>query len=259
MGINSQGWLTWADRRAGPADKIYSEANAVTGYVPHSAVGYYPGWLSRLDSRERLPNGRYTDYAAASVHGFILFDGTVIQHYPFSASCWASGNRYANTHFVAFETEGGYPDNNQPLTHQQMMSHVRIIHELRSWKGWVPRRPANAGDGTATLYEHRECVQLWGGGATACPSNRFAPIWGRILEELHEMTLSEELEALRREYEAFKTFTIAVVQGQAAFDQYTTAVFRRHILDGHAQDSATLFADMENARDDVHEAAEALD
>ncbi len=179
------GWLDWATRIPGPSDKRYSQPNAAVGYVPHSAVGFYAGWESRLFSTERDPDNpaRYSRYAAASVHGWIAYDGSVIQHYPFTVSCWASGNRHANTNFVAFENEGGPPgDESERLTAKQIAANVRIIRELSAWQGWKASRPKSRSDNTATLYEHNECVRLWGGGATACPSQRIP--WDDILAHL---------------------------------------------------------------------------
>ena len=176
MAVTPDGWLSWAERDPGPPDKKYTEPCLSAGYVPHSAVGYYGGWRSRLDSTDRLPNGRYTDYAAASVTGWIAYDGTVIQQYPFTVSCWASGNRHANTSFNAFENEGGFDPTDEPLTTQQVRANVRIIQELSAWKGWTPQR-------MVTLLEHNECVALWGGGATSCPSNRIP--WATILAALN--------------------------------------------------------------------------
>ena len=167
------GWLDWAAKIPGPVEKQYSQPNSAMGYVPHSAVGFYGGWESRLFDMSRDPDtGQFTKYAAASVHGWIAYDGAVTQHYPFTASCWASGNFHANTNFVAFENEGGYSPHNEPLTPQQESANVRVIQELSAWRGWTPSRPADANDKTATLYEHNECVTLWGGGSTSCWSHR---------------------------------------------------------------------------------------
>lgn len=181
------GWLDWAIRVPGPPDKRYSQPNVARGYVPHSAVGFYAGWESRLFSTERDSDDptRYSRYAAASVHGWIAYDGSVIQHYPFTVSCWASGNRHANTNFVAFENEGGPPgDESERLTAKQIAANVRIMRELSAWKDWKPSRPKNRTDRTATLYEHHECVRLWGGNATACPSKRIP--WQRMLRTLKD-------------------------------------------------------------------------
>lgn len=186
MGLTPDGWFTFAERYPGPPDKVYSQPNTAQIYVPHSAVGYYPGWLSRLNSQERDAAGRYTPYAAASVHGFIMYDGKVIQHYPITASCWASGNKRANTTGIAFENEGGHDPVDEPLTAAQLASNIRIIQELSAAKGWEPKRPPGAlmQDPTVTLLEHNECVELWGGSPTACPSHRIP--WNAILEAIGE-------------------------------------------------------------------------
>ena len=180
--ITQDGWLDWAVRVPGPADKVSSGTNPVLGYVPHSAVGYYGGWASRLFSTDRRPDGRYTPYAAASVHGWIAYDGAVTQHYPLTAACWASGSSYPNGNFVAFENEGGFDPHDEPLTPAQISANVRIIRELAEWRGWSGfRRPADANDTSANLYEHCECVR-WGSLPTACPSKRIP--WDAILAEL---------------------------------------------------------------------------
>lgn len=186
--VGADGWLDWAERVPGPADKVYGVPNAGIGYIPHSAVGYYSGWASRLFSADRLANGDYSVYAAVSCHGWIAYDGTVKQHYPFTASCWASGSRYPNTHFIAFENEGGFRPVDEPLTEAQVASNVRIIRELAAWRGWGGfRRPSHALDTAANLYEHRECVR-WGSAPTACPSGRIP--WARILAGLADEPLA---------------------------------------------------------------------
>ena len=197
--ITDDGWLSWASMRIlGPVDKVYAAQNAGIGYVPHSAVGFYPGWAARLFSKDRRPDGRYTAYAAASVHGWISYNGAVTQHYPFTASCWASGSEYPNTHFIAFENEGGFNPENEPLTPQQVDANVRIIRELAAWRGWGDfHRPVDEQDTTAHLYEHRECVR-WGSTPTACPSGRVP--WEWIMTELAAPPPSpqpSELQALR--------------------------------------------------------------
>lgn len=172
MSIDSHGWLSWATRVLGPVEKQYSQANNAMGYVPHSAVGYYAGWMGRLMDMSRGPDGRFTPYAAASVHLWVAYDGKVTQHYPFTASCWANGNRHANVNFISAETEGGYDPHNEPLYQEQIAAHIRIIQELIDWKGWEPKRGES-------LLEHNECVTKWGGSPTACPSNRIP--WSLII------------------------------------------------------------------------------
>ena len=186
MDITNDGWLVGVKRVPGPADKIYSARNSVSGYIPHSAVGYYPGWANRLFSTTRDSNGRYTSYAAASVHGWISYDGTIIQHYSFYASCWASGNFPQNTSFVAFENEGGYSPYNEPLTDGQNDANIAIIDALSRWKNWKPSRPSSSTDPSATIYQHKEAVKIWGGRPTACGSDRFPfTLWLRELENIN--------------------------------------------------------------------------
>jgi hypothetical protein len=185
VAITADGWFDWTRREPGPPDKVYGETNRVDFYVAHSAVGYYGGWSSRLFSRERDAAGRYTAYAAVSLHGWIPYDGACVQHYPLTASCWASGSRAANTRGVAFEIEGGAPGNeSEPLTEAQKQALTRILGEIAAWKGvsigyW--RRPDGLQDLEATLYEHRECTRF-GSASTACPSNRVP--WDEVLSRL---------------------------------------------------------------------------
>ena len=174
--ITNDGWLSWAERVPGPVEKQYTQPNSVEGYIPHSMVGTLNGWYSRLFDMSRTSNGRFTANAAASVHGSILLNGHVIQHYPFLSSCWASGNRKANTTKISFENESmytnGMPDETIPFTELELLSNVRIIEELADWKGWIPARSLAPEYVPATLMEHNEAVKIWGGYTTACPSDR---------------------------------------------------------------------------------------
>ena len=180
--ITPDGWLDWADRAPGPDDKVYAAPNAAQGYVAHSAVGYRPGALERLMSDERRPDGRYTAYAAASWHLWVGYDGNVLQHYPFFSSCWHAGAAFPNCSFIGAETEGGADPYSEPLTGPQLDQHARIIRELATFFTWPEiRRPADANDRFAQLYEHNECVR-WGAAPTACPSGRIP--WDRLLERL---------------------------------------------------------------------------
>lgn len=208
--IDSLGWLSWAERVPGPPDKKYTELNRAGRYIPHSAVGWYGGWYSRLFSTERDPDdpSRYSGYAAASVHLWIPQrprpgKPDIIQHYPFTVSCWASGNREANTNGIAAEDEGGYWPHDEPLTDFQVDVNVRVIRELADWKGWQPARPSGLAD--ATLLEHWECVQLWGGAPTACPSNRIP--WRVILDRLAKEEDMAQLWLVRQENELYTYIT----------------------------------------------------
>lgn len=266
MAVDASGWLTWAQRYPGPLAKQYSTPNAVQGYIPHSMVGYYAGWLSRLDDMSRLPNGRFTPNAAASVHGSVLYDGTVIQHYPLTTSCWASGSRSANTRFVAFETEGGPPGNvSEPLTQAQFDAHVRIIREIAAWRGWQPRRPGGTGDTTATLYEHGEMTRF-GAAATSCPSDRID--WPAILAALaEEDDLSaeqyQELKALiERNTEDTRGLLAAV--GKLARDNHAVNKLQQAYLNQLAESwripaPADVAARLSEAEQDIAEIDERLE
>lgn len=171
--IDPNGWLDWAEIRPAPPSKVNPGINDATLYIPHSAVGYWPGYVSRIYGTDR-----------ASVHGWIAYDGKVIQSYPLTARCWASGSTFPNNNGIAFENEGGHRPENEPLTEPQIAANVRIIQDIGNWKGrsveyW--RRPNGIKDTDATLYEHRECVRF-GSEPTACPSDRIP--WDEILRRL---------------------------------------------------------------------------
>lgn len=180
--ITTDGWFDWAVRVPGPSDKRELVVNSCDFIVFHSAVGYYQGWTSRLFSRARQPNGSYTKYAAASVHGWNPYDGKLIQHYPLTTSCWGNGSFTANTRGLCFEQEGGAPGNvSEPVTAQQLATMQRITREVDAWAGWSERRrPVGPDDLNAQLYEHNECVRF-GSDATACPSGRIP--WQLLLRE----------------------------------------------------------------------------
>lgn len=188
------GWFSWMDRDPGPSDKTYSEPCTSEIVVPHDAVGYYPGWMSRLKSADRLANGRYTPYAAASVTGWLPYaDGEKpIQHYRITESCWASGSRFLNVKGNAFENESAPImsvagiwywagttarvdwHNPPPQSDWQVECLVRVINDLsehfnRPVEYW--RVPVSGTDVTATLYLHKETIR-WGGRTTSCPNFR---------------------------------------------------------------------------------------
>lgn len=178
--ITPDGYFDWAIRDPGPPEKQYSQRNSVQGVIFHSAVGYYAGWQHRLFNMDRLANGRFTPYAAASVTGMVRYDGTLMQNYPIRASCWASGNRVANTNFDAYETEGGAPGNEHELLRgPQKETQLRIVRETMEYRQLTEvRRITSLAPGSvipSTIFwlgEHQECVDRWGGAPTACPSSR---------------------------------------------------------------------------------------
>ena len=176
--ITHDGWFDWARREPGPLDKVYSDRCRNVGMIPHSMEGRYSDARSRLFSTQRDGvTGRYTEFAAASWTGSLLNDGTLIQHYSVFASCWASGARFPNTSFPAFECEGRA---GSPLNAAQVDTLRGVKSELSAHFGWKPRRPTTPTDTTASLYEHNECTR-WGARATACPSGRIP--WASIMED----------------------------------------------------------------------------
>lgn len=177
--ITTDGYLDWALRVAPgyAAQKVNGGTNTAAIYLPHSAVGYWPGFKGRIIDR---PASDPT--AKASVHGWIAYDGTVTQILPMTAQCWSSGSGYPNNNGIAFENEGGAPGHEtEPLRPAQLAANARIIGDIGVWKGrstaaWV--RPDDPLDLGATLYEHRECIRF-GSDPTACPSGRIN--WDSIL------------------------------------------------------------------------------
>lgn len=176
--ITHDGLFDWMHQVPGPRDKVYSDANTAEGLVIHDAVGYLNGWYSRLFDLSKVGN-RYTDNAAASVHGIYLDeidpatgDAKTIQHYSIFKSCWASGSRYANTKFNAFETErrrGNFLKLDTPPHIER--AQARTLRDLSTFRGWTPTRPIDARDTKATCWRHREMVRF-GASFTECDSFR---------------------------------------------------------------------------------------
>ena len=131
---------------------LIGQQNSRNGVVLHSAQGSLAGTLGEL-------NGP----ATKSWHFTIDQDGTVYQHYDTLAICWHSGNKGAHQWLVAIEHIGGPPGNlSEPLTPQQLLASVALVHWLGNDGGWTPQREEPG----RTLKEHNELF------ATACPSGR---------------------------------------------------------------------------------------
>lgn len=204
MLVDPQGWIVGFIRAPGPADKVYSEKNSCQMAIPHSAVGYYGGWASRLFSTARQADGRYTPYAAASVNIWVPQHGTPIQHYSLQSSCWGSGARIPNVNGPCWENEGGYNPHNEPLTLSQIYWNVLIIKAIAEHGRWPQgdwRRPVNAQDKQARLYEHNECVRF-GADYTQCPSSRIP--WNTIITLLRSSEAMPDAQ-LKAENEILKT------------------------------------------------------
>jgi hypothetical protein len=178
MGIDAAGWFDWAERDPGPEWKVNGGMNGGKGMVPHSAEGYWPHLRDEL-----WKPARRASWGASN-----LKNGRFIQHYPVFACTWTSGAGYPNNNFFAFENEGVA---GEALTPQQTTNIIRCGKDLMARYHWIPTRPINSADKSASLYEHNECVR-WGADPTACPSGRIP--WGLIVPALKEvdMPLSDE-------------------------------------------------------------------
>ena len=183
-------WIPWAEKLLGPANKQYQEANNIQGFVCHSVEGNLSSVLATLANPNRQASWHFTNAK----------NGTLYQHYPLTASCWASGSKEANTRYVAMESEGFA---GEPLNDAQVANAVKLWMEL----GFTERQ--------VNLWEHNEVATKWSpnAGPTACPSHRYDNAY-IALEEGQVMT-PEEVEAIVRKVfdEAYapyyRTFTDA--------------------------------------------------
>ena len=181
----TNGWLDWAIKRPGPAGKVYAEKNQSLGLVTHSVEGWLNGAFGELDNPNR----------AASWHFTNAIDGRFFQHYPVTASCWASGNRPANTMYWAVESEGVAP---APLNDVQIANMTRLCKEFEAYTG----REATRSEALRTVYMHREVATAYSpnAGPTACPSERYAPFFfvlDMAQEQEDDMVTREEFDALK--------------------------------------------------------------
>lgn len=168
------GWVSWATRIEGVADKKYTEPNRGLGLIGHSIVGREPatadGIPNRFLSTERDADGNYTANAAASCMFILRLGPTpvaqLIQMYPVTASTWTSGGREANTSYWAIEAEGGDAPFDEPLNPAQVATLLRLCGEYTDHTG----RVVTPG---STFREHGEVAGKLGYAATACPSNRY--------------------------------------------------------------------------------------
>ena len=188
------GWVDWAQRRDGVANKVYSAPNQGLGLALHSMEGSVAGSESRFLSTATTPDGSYTPYATASTMFALALDGTLIQYYPVTASTWTSGNRQANTTLWAIESEGFA---GSPLNEAQVATMIGLCYEFEAHTGRVATRDFAA----RTLWEHNE-VWAWvspNAGSTSCPSGRYQTFYDALEDE---MTL-EDRAKLEKAYKAF--------------------------------------------------------
>ena len=168
------GWVDWADTSIkGHPEKVYREPNRAQGIILHSVVGDLPGYgiPHRFLSDERLPDGRFTPYAAASVQFILYRDGHLRQMYPVTASTWTSGGYEANTGYWSVELEGGFAVHSEPITVDAAFTLTKLVLEFEEYTG----RKVFAWN----LMGHNEAARKWGYAPTACPSGRYD--WWRHL------------------------------------------------------------------------------
>lgn len=179
--IDAQGWIEHPEfiRIDGIADKVYSQPNnGQGGLACHSIVGEEPdaddGVPNRFLSRERMTDGNYTPYAAASCMFILRKRAPHIQMYPVTASTWTTGGREANTTTWAIEAEGGRPGHeSEPLTRHQEDGFLAIA---TAWEARLGRRLVVG----QTVRSHGEIARRYGYAATACESGRFRNAWARL-------------------------------------------------------------------------------
>ena len=173
------GYVDWAMMiYPGNKNKVYSNVNSGEYFVFHSMEGN-----NMAAAYSRLQN--------MSIQSSWMFstdkNGVLYQHYPVTASCWASGNYKINTSSWSHELVGFA---GEPINNKQMETVQALIKEWEVYTG----RKAERGK---TIFEHKEVAQ-WivpNAGPTSCPSSRYDRLW-RKMAEGEEMELTEQLKAL---------------------------------------------------------------
>lgn len=165
------GWLDLAQKWPGPEFKVYDTVNGGYGIVWHSMEGWFGGSMAELAKPERQASWMFS----------IDFFGALWQHYPITASCWASGNGLANTQWWSVELEGLYT---MPINDAQLATAQRLIAEWAAWRGASPTRTGDIW--TKNMWEHREVDVLAtpNAGETACPSERYARLWAALEDDM---------------------------------------------------------------------------
>lgn len=196
------GWLDWCERKDGPFNKQFPQPNRGEGIACHSVVGVLPG--------HTIP-GRFLDPNDAASVMFILYrDGHVTQMYPVTSSTWTSGSYEANTRYWAIEAEGGgAPDYGEKLTPAAEDSFLRIVTEWEQHTGRVAEPGVN-------ILQHKDLVKRYGGGATACASDRYSNAWARVAagERYGDMTKAEVEAIVNERLDATVGLTLLVLLEQ---------------------------------------------
>ena len=193
MTITSGGWFDWSTREPGPTDRqAFYSANILIKAIFHHSMEGYRGSYSALTDPARKPTGWC---------GTVAFDGTLYQHYPVQAKLVAShaGNDFG----PAFELEGVQ---SQPINAAQLATWKRIHKDIADYTRRAPIRKAGTINLNAIpanelwLLEHRQV------GPTACPSERYAPLWAALAGEPQEddMALLDEVVAALGGIEAIR-------------------------------------------------------
>lgn len=194
--IDANGWIDWADHFPGPGNKVYELPNLGLGLVLHSVEGWYAGAIGELMKPERKASWQFT----------LKLDGTLVQHYPVTASCWASGNLTANVSFWSMELEGVQPT---PINDAQMMTAEALFAEWEEWSG----KKATRDEPNKTLWLHREVATRWepNGGPTACPSERYALLWAALEDDMTPEQLAR-LDAIERRLDRMEADDTTVIE-----------------------------------------------
>ena len=186
--IDSFGFITWAIRVDGIADKVYTQENSGNWITCHSIVGreseFQDGIPNRFLSIAKNSDGTYTADAAASCMFILRENGELIQMHSIWSSTWTSGGREANCNSWAIEAEGGlFPNYGEKLTEAATLTFIRLVKE------WETHTGKKAVPGI-TLKQHKDVAKEFGYLSTACASDRYSEAWAR-LEIEEEMTPTE--------------------------------------------------------------------
>lgn len=122
-------WYPEAVRWPGPPDKTgYSDHlyRVGVGAICHSAEGYLPGALGRLESADEV-----------SWHFTVDVTGVVFQHYNVLRVCWHAGNKDANCWYAGIEFIGR---SGEPLTQAQVAAGTALLTWLACQEEWMAVR-----------------------------------------------------------------------------------------------------------------------
>ena len=253
MGATQAGYLhgPMVEWVPGPAEKTYTERNSAEGVALHSIVGeekeFHDGIPDRFLSMDRLPDGRFTPYAAASCqHILRKFDtrftgyATMIQMYAFTQATWTSGGREANTKFLSVEIEGGgylngLPNYSEPLNDLQIRTLLLFLIVAERWMQRRRNDPKFRLVYGENVLQHKHIAQKYGYAATACASDR--PVRAMLMLPQYREDLAMEDAVARQDAAAAKAQAdtlndVLVIQRdlQRAISQPHPVAWRIHAL-----------------------------